>query len=72
MDFNRLVQIDLAPEASSVLVDSNQTKIVQCAKRTKAHRLENPLGDGALHLDSAKTKGVRFTVLEKGCAHFSS
>ena len=39
MDFNRLVEIDLAYEGSSVLVEFNQTKIVQGAKRTKAHRL---------------------------------
>jgi len=39
MDFNRLVQIDLAHEGSAILFDLNQTKIFQGAKRTKAHRL---------------------------------
>ena len=63
MDFNRLVQIDLSYEGSSVLVDFNQTKIVQGAKRTKRIASESlfrtPHCGGSRHEQGALRGGLR-------------
>ena len=72
MDFNRLVQIDLAYEDSSFWSISTRPRSSSARNAPRRIASEKPLGDGALQLDSARTKGVRFIVLEKGCAHFSS